>query len=207
MAFGLGMDLNKEGFNVVDVETTGLHPDKDRIIEIAVVHVDPQGTITERWSTLINPGTDVGPTHVHGISNEQVADAPTFLELAPYLYNKLAGLPLVAHNAKFDAGFITEEFRRAGLHVFSEDFPRVDTIELAKAAVSLPNYRLSTCCKHFEIELINAHCALDDTQACAELFSRLLKDNPGCAEAQSSAAQNMMWDVPDEFETPQFKNR
>ncbi len=209
MAFGIGASFGKTGFNVVDVETTGLDSNLDRVIEIAVVHVDPNGTITDTWTSLINPGQDTGAQHVHGISNSMVEDAPRFEEIAAYLYDKLAALPLVAHNAKFDAAFITEELRRAGLHTFSDDFPRLDTIELAKLSLNLPNYKLETCCKHLDISLEHAHCALDDTIACAELFCALMKEDAqiDLIKKASLEAENMVWDVPDNIAEPKIKLR
>lgn len=207
MAFEIGAALGKQGFNVVDVETTGLNTQKDRIIEIAVVHVHPDGSIGETWTTLINPQTEVGASHIHGITEEKIKDAPLFEELAPYLYHKLAGLPLVAHNARFDAEFITAELIRAGLHSFGEELPRIDTIELAKSLITLPNYRLETCCSYFDISLTHAHCALDDTLACAKLFAQLLKLRKDMSFPEILRAENMVWDVPDEINEPRVKLR
>jgi len=59
---------NATGFAVVDVETTGLFPARDRVVEVAVVHLDPDARVTGEFSTLIDPRRDVGPTRIHGIS-------------------------------------------------------------------------------------------------------------------------------------------
>jgi DNA polymerase-3 subunit epsilon len=59
------------GFAVVDVETTGLFPGSHRVAEIAIVHVDPEGNVTDRWETLINPQRDLGPQRIHGIRAER----------------------------------------------------------------------------------------------------------------------------------------
>jgi DNA polymerase-3 subunit epsilon len=72
------------GYTVIDVETTGLSPEThDRIGEIGVVYVSDRGDIQDRWSTLINPQRDVGPTRIHGISATDATAAPTFQQLAP----------------------------------------------------------------------------------------------------------------------------
>jgi DNA polymerase-3 subunit epsilon len=101
---------------IVDLETTGAHPAWDRVTEIAVVEVEA-GEVVSEWSTLVNPGTSIPPAiqALTGITNAMVADAPAFEDLAPGLYERLAGRLFVAHNARFDYGFLRHEFERAGL--------------------------------------------------------------------------------------------
>ena len=101
---------------IVDVETTGAHPAWDRVTEIAVVEV-ADGEVLSEWSTLVNPGTSIPPAiqALTGITNRMVADAPAFEDLAPGLYERLEGRVFVAHNARFDYGFLRREFERAGL--------------------------------------------------------------------------------------------
>src|SRR5260221_441124 len=102
---------------IVDLETTGAHPAWDRVTEIAVVEIDG-GDVVSEWSTLLNPGTSIPPAiqALTGITNEMVAGAPAFEELAASLYERLAGRVFVAHNARFDYGFLRHAFERAGLH-------------------------------------------------------------------------------------------
>ena len=101
---------------IVDLETTGAHPAWNRVTEIAVVEVQA-GEIASEWSTLVNPGTSIPPAiqALTGITNEMVADAPAFEDLAQDLYERLDGRVFVAHNARFDYGFLRHEFERAGL--------------------------------------------------------------------------------------------
>lgn len=101
---------------IVDLETTGAHPAHDRVTEIAVIEVD-EGEVAGEWSTLVNPGTSIPPAiqALTGITNDMVADAPSFGTLAAELHARLAGRVLVAHNARFDYGFLKHEFERAGL--------------------------------------------------------------------------------------------
>ncbi len=101
---------------IVDLETTGAHPAWDRVTEVAVVEVQ-DGEVVSEWSTLVNPGTSIPPAiqALTGITNDMVADAPAFEELAPGLYERLEGRVFVAHNARFDYGFLRHEFERAGL--------------------------------------------------------------------------------------------
>jgi DNA polymerase-3 subunit epsilon len=101
---------------IVDLETTGAHPAWDRITEIAVIEV-AGGDVASEWSTLVNPGTSI-PAPIQaltGITNEMVEDAPSFEELAAGLYERLDGRVFVAHNARFDYGFLRRSFERAGL--------------------------------------------------------------------------------------------
>jgi DNA polymerase III subunit epsilon len=101
---------------IVDVETTGSDPATDRITEIAVLQADGIA-LTAQWSTLVNPGKSIpGAVQVlTGITQEMVDAAPRFAQIADELYERLAGRVFVAHNARFDYGFLRREFERAGL--------------------------------------------------------------------------------------------
>ena len=109
------MQLLDAPLAIVDLETTGAHPAHDRVTEIAVIEVD-EGEVTGEWSTLVNPETAI-PAAIQaltGITNDMVAGAPRFAALAKELGARLAGRVLVAHNARFDYGFLKHEFERAG---------------------------------------------------------------------------------------------
>src|SRR5690606_4867295 len=100
-------------YAVIDVETTGLYPGgHDRVVEVAVVHLDSRGTVEDRWCTLVNPGRDLGARHIHGIRTADVLDAPTFGEIAGRLARLLRGRSPVAHNQRFDLAFLRAEFGR-----------------------------------------------------------------------------------------------
>lgn len=101
---------------LLDLETTGGNPVSDRIIEIAAVRVE-EGREVARWSTLVHPGRWVSPfiTNLTGIDNAMVAEAPRFEAVAPRLLELLDGTVLVAHNVRFDHGFLKNEFRRVGI--------------------------------------------------------------------------------------------
>src|SRR6185503_15442680 len=101
---------------IVDLETTGSDPSADRITEIAVLEVEGF-EISSHWSTLVNPGGSIPGViqALTGITNEMVAAAPRFAELAAELHARLQGRVFVAHNARFDYGFLRREFDRAGI--------------------------------------------------------------------------------------------
>ena len=104
-----------EGIVFVDLETTGATASTDRITEIGIVEVDSSGV--REWSHLVNPETRISPfiERLTGISNDMVATAPTFADLAEEVRGRLHGRLFVAHNARFDYGFLKNEFHRAGL--------------------------------------------------------------------------------------------
>jgi DNA polymerase-3 subunit epsilon len=162
------------GYAVVDVETTGFAAHgADRIIEVAVVHLDERGDITDEWCTLINPGRDLGPQHVHGIRTADVWSAPSFDQAAGALADRLAGRVLVAHNLAFDSRFLAAEFGRLGY-----DFPTSGLCTMLLAPRFLPNLSsksLKACCAATGISQGVAHSALYDARATGLLLARFLR--------------------------------
>lgn len=110
------MQLLDAPLAIVDLETTGANASWDRITEIAVIEVE-DGEVSGEWSTLVNPETPIPPAiqALTGITNDMVESAPTFATLARDLHERLAGRVVVAHNARFDYGFLRQEFERSGI--------------------------------------------------------------------------------------------
>ncbi|MEV7779805.1 DEDDh family exonuclease [Kitasatospora sp. NPDC088351] len=157
-----------EGFAVVDVETTGLGR-SDRVISAGVYQLDPDGEVTDHWYTLVNPERDPGPVWIHGLTDELLADAPTFPQIAGALAERLRGRVLVAHNALFDWNMISREFSRAGLHAPVDQ--RLCTMVLSRdLRLPLPNGKLSSLAAYFGVQQRQAHNALDDARVLAEAF-------------------------------------
>jgi DNA polymerase III subunit epsilon len=100
----------------LDVETTGTHATIDRVIQLGISKLYPDGTQRD-WETLINPGISIPPevTAIHGIKDDDVKDAKTFCELAPIIKQGLTDCDICAFNGKFDLNFVKEEFRRCGI--------------------------------------------------------------------------------------------
>ncbi len=158
------------GFAVIDLETTGLYPRTDRVIEVAVVHVGSEGQVTGEFSTLINPGRDVGPTRIHGIRAADVMQAPSFARAAATLWQLLAGRVLVAHNVPFDARFLEAEFSRCGTRLPPP--PLMCTMQLASYYLpDLPGRSLAACCAAARISTPRWHSALDDARAAGLLLA------------------------------------
>ena len=165
--------FNEASFACFDFETTGFSPKRDRVIEVAVVTVT-RGMVGSSWTSLINPGDDVelGATHIHGIKREWIRSAPSFAEIAGTLFSLLDGKVLVAHNANFDLGFLRSEMSRAQLLAKGTLFPHWDTMKAADFAPSLPASRkLVDVAAAFGVKIANAHQALDDALAVAEIVA------------------------------------
>ena len=158
---------------VVDVETTGTDPRTCRILSVAALALAPDGTILDTMSTLLNPGVDPGPTHIHGLTTMTLAGAPQFHDISTPLTTFLRGRTLVAHNADFDYGFLTAEAARARTKLPVDEI--LCTVELAAALnLGLPNLRLATLADHYRIQQHRPHDALDDATVLARIFRQLL---------------------------------
>jgi DNA polymerase III epsilon subunit-like protein len=174
------------GYAVFDIETTGFRLHPDSIVEIAVVHVDAAGEITGSWDTLLRPRDgEVGPTHVHGVTRGMVEAAPTFADLAPALYDLFADRTPVAHRiAQFDGRFLNAHFTWSGIE--TDAFTRgLCTWQLASRTLPLAHHTLGDCCDHLGIELTDAHQALDDTVATAQLLGHFIRSGH-CATSTAS---------------------
>ncbi len=167
--------LEECAFAVVDVETTGMRPgDDDRITEIAVVVV--QGSRRElAFESLVNPRRPI-PARIcelTGITNQMVSTAPTFDEIADELLAALAGRVFVAHNARFDWGFVGHEVRRARDLVL--DGPRLCTVKLARRLYrGEPSYGLDALANRFALEFPSRHRAAGDAMVTGMLLDRLV---------------------------------
>ncbi|MDA8147470.1 MAG: 3'-5' exonuclease [Actinomycetota bacterium] len=161
------------GFAVVDVETTGFSPTRDRIVEVGVVVLGVTGVTEEVFATLVDPGRDPGPTHVHGISAAMVSGAPPFGAVHPHLAHLLSGRVVVGHNVdRFDLGFLREECRRAGGDAaVPVGLATIDTLGIAQRHLSLYGHAtLASCCAHFGLSWTEHHNALGDAEVTASLF-------------------------------------
>jgi DNA polymerase-3 subunit epsilon len=158
---------------VIDVETTGLCASRtDRVVEIAVVLMDEKDGILEELSSLINPGRDVGPTRIHGITPSMVRNAPGFDDVIGRLCQMLGGAVAVAgHNVRFDLSFIHAEFERAGCPL--PDIPALCTMRLAGGG------KLERVCVDYEVPRPTvAHSALADARATAMVLQKMLTADP-----------------------------
>ncbi len=166
---------NNNRFVVFDIETTGLNKDTEEITEIGAVLVE-DGKITKKWGTFVNPEKPIPAkiSELTSITDDMVADAPKIGEALPEFFEFSEGAVLVAHNAKFDTGFIKEKAKKCGLEY---NFGHLDTLMLAKCLYpDLANYRLNTLTKHLNVVLENHHRAVDDAKATADIFVKMLEE-------------------------------
>ncbi|MBE7324497.1 DNA polymerase III subunit epsilon [Nocardioides sp. Y6] len=159
-------------YAVIDFETTGLMPERsDRVLEVGVVLSDDRGQVEHEWTTLVNPGRDVGAAHIHGIRAADVLDAPGFADITDHLLELVAGRTVVAHNAWFDMRFLRAELLRAGHDL--DHPPAVCSMRWAGRTIGAA--ALWQCCEALGIELVNAHTALDDARATSRLVAHLVE--------------------------------
>jgi DNA polymerase-3 subunit epsilon len=169
------LELNlKRPIAFLDLETTGVNVSTDRIVELSVLKISPNGK--EEWmSTRINPGIPIPPktTAIHGIRNEDVVNSPTFKEVAKNLANFLEGCDLAGYNAiKFDIPVLAEEFLRVNIdfNFLKRRYVDVQVIFHKKEQRTLTAAYLFYCKKNLE----GAHGSKADTAATFEILKSQL---------------------------------
>jgi DNA polymerase-3 subunit epsilon len=185
------------GYAVVDTETTGcLTSYRHRIAEIAVIHVDADGTTTGEWSTLINPQRDLGPQAIHGIRAADVRRAPTFDQVAPEVVDLVRGRSVVAHNWPFDAMHLRAEFDRIGVETPFHSYSGLCTMRIAGQAMPWARRSLIECCAAAGLPVRDWHTARDDALAAADLLRHLLAVAPALIKLTADHRQAASWPWP-----------
>lgn len=156
----------------VDLETTGATASSDRITEIGIVELDPDGTVRE-WQQLVNPGQSISPfiEQLTGISDAMVADAPPFAEVAAETLRRLQGRLFIAHNAGFDYGFLKSEFKRTGI-----DFRTTVLCTVKLSRTLFPEHKrhnLDTLIERHDLQASARHRALADAQLIHQFWQRI----------------------------------
>jgi DNA polymerase III subunit epsilon len=173
------------GYAVVDTETTGLLTGyRHRIAEIAVIHVDADGTTTGEWCTLLNPQRDLGAQAIHGIRAADVRCAPTFDQITGHLANLFTGRVVVAHNWPFDAMHLRAEFARFGVDVPFHATAGLCTMRAAGRAMPWARRSLIECCAAAGLPDRAWHTALDDARGAADLLRHLFDQAPHLVETR-----------------------
>ena len=160
-----------DSYVCIDLETTGLNPKTDKIIEIGVVKVE-NNLIVEEWETLVNPDRKLEEriASLTGIRDEQLASAPTIVEVLPKLLEMTGDYVLLGHSVLFDYSFIK---KAAVNRKLSFEKQGIDTLKIArKYLADLESRSLPYLCEHYGIEH-SAHRALYDAKATVELYRKL----------------------------------
>lgn len=161
------------GWAVVDVETSGFRPGQARIISLAALALDAEGNVERSVVSLLNPGVDPGPTHVHGLTSEMLAGQPRFTEVCDELVDLLRGRTLVAHNVAFDYAFLTAEAEIADIELPTDTV--MCTVELARRLeLGTENLRLETLAAHWGLTQLRPHDAFDDALVLSRILTRVL---------------------------------
>lgn len=161
------------GWAVVDVETTGFRPGQARIVSIAALAVGDDGNVEHSVASLLNPGVDPGPTHVHGLTAEMLEGQPCFADVVGDVIDVLRGRTLVAHNVGFDYSFLAAEAELVGAELPIDSV--MCTVELARRlALGTENLRLETLAAHWGVSQMKPHDALDDAQVLAQILKPTL---------------------------------
>ena len=172
----LGTPLADVTFVVVDLETTGGSPERSGITEIGAVKVRG-GEVLAEFQTLINPGVPIPPTItiLTGITEAMVMPAPTIDQVLPTFLEFAGDAVLIAHNARFDIGFLNAALVAHGHEALTNRV--IDTVKLARRLVrsEVPNCKLGTLAAHFRVSATPSHRALDDARATVEVFHALLE--------------------------------
>ncbi|HXH29816.1 MAG TPA: 3'-5' exonuclease [Bacteriovoracaceae bacterium] len=170
------LSLFPKGLVAVDLETTGLSPLVDKIIEIAAVKITTEGVVTS-YHQLINPLIEIPAFTIqfHGLTNDHLTEAPTIKKPLKEFWEFVGRHPMIAHNSTFDLGYLIKSS-----HDFQIEFPPLDIYDSCrylravykKTETTAPlNFKLSTLSKFFGIEL-NHHVAMEDTLACLKIMAR-----------------------------------
>ena len=155
----------------LDLETTGLRPETDAIIEVGAVRFSADGQVRDSWSSLVNPLVPI-PRKIQvltGITPQDVARAPTLHEVLPALGSFARDYPIVGHNVSFDRNFLSQK----GLPLANTP---IDTFELASILLpKMPSYNLEMLTKSLNIQSPTYHRALEDARLAKDLFLALLE--------------------------------
>jgi DNA polymerase III subunit epsilon len=162
------------GWAVIDVETSGFRPGSARMISLAALALDADGRVEESVVSLLNPGVDPGPTHVHGLTAAMLEDQPQFADIVADVVDVLQGRTLVAHNVAFDYAFLTAE-----AEIVDTELPidtAMCTVELARRLeLGIDNLRLETLAAHWGVPQRRHHDAFDDAVVLTGVLSAALE--------------------------------
>lgn len=166
-----------DNYICLDLETTGLRPSKDWIIEVAAYRVR-DGYVEDRFVSLVRPGeiSKVTPfiTNLTGISREMVSDAPLPDDVLPELFEFVGEDMIVGHNTCFDMNFLYDGAVRAGLPPIGNDF--TDTMRISRRTYrELPNHKLGTLAQYLSVTQDGAHRAAADVETTISCYEKMVK--------------------------------
>lgn len=178
----MSLIADPDDYVCLDLETTGLSPMRDWIIEVAAYRVR-EGSVEDRFVSLVRPGeiSRVSPfiTELTGITKEMVAEAPLPEEVLPRLFGFIGCDMVVGHNVCFDMNFLYDGALKAGLRPIGNDF--TDTMRISRRTYSyLPNHKLGTLAEFLHIDQHGAHRAAADVETTIGCYEKMVKHRDAC---------------------------
>ena len=170
---GKSLDNLVDDYVLVDIETTGLSPQKDDIIEIGAIKVK-DNKIVDTYSALINIGKSVPPyiTKLTGITTDMIkSEGKETCSVLKDFFDFAGDNIIVGHNVNFDINFIYDKCEKYLDRPLCNDF--IDTMKIAKRLVDTPNYKLGTLAEYFEVDYNGAHRGLKDVEITYEVYNKL----------------------------------
>lgn len=180
-----------DNYIVLDTETTGLNPARDKVLEIGAARIE-QGRVVETFETMIDTGVPIPEriTELTGITDAMQAEGKKTEEAFREFFDFCKDLPILGHNITFDFSFLKQMAVNLG-YSFEKD--GIDTLKIArKVLADLPSRRLPDLCVHYGIDPGHSHRALDDALATHELLQRLWKEF-GEKEPDAFAARSLQY--------------
>lgn len=173
------LSLFPKGLVAVDLETTGLSPLVDKIIEIAAIKITPEGIVSS-YHQLINPLIDIPEFTIqfHGLTNDDLKMSPTIKKPLKDFWDFVGRHPMIAHNSTFDLGYLIKSS-----HDFQIEFPPLDIYDSCRYARAVyknkenspVNFKLSTLSQYVGFDLQH-HVAIEDTFACLKIMAHIAKE-------------------------------
>ena len=166
-----GLSIHETPIAVIDFETTGLTPGMDRVVEISVYRLEPGKSPYLAFDTMVNPQRTMSATDIHGITDDDVVNAPIFSEIAGDFVDSLAGCVVSAYNVYFDIKFLNYELHQAGV---SYEVPHFCLMYMRPMLDLGKRCNLETACQSHNIDYDAAHIAAVDAEASAKLMEYYL---------------------------------
>lgn len=184
---------------VVDIETTGLDPAYDSLIEVAALKVE-NSVVVDSFSSLINPIQPINSyiSDLTGITNEQLSSAPSITTVLPELWDFIGNNIVVGHNVNFDINFLYDNFLKVLGKSFSNDF--IDTLRLSKKYFkNAPSFRLASLASFLNISVDISHRALSDCHTANALYTKLVSASEKIEESEQELLSSLNFDSSNPF--------
>jgi DNA polymerase-3 subunit epsilon len=199
------MDILEGPLAIVDIETTGMSYARSRVIEVGVIRVE-NGEVVDSFNSLIDPQTELPMfiTELTGISKNDLNHAPTFYDISAELYQIMDGAVFIAHNVRFDYGFLKQEFKRLNKK-FSPKL--LCTVKLSKALYpGVRGHKLQDLIDRCQINVANRHRALDDATATWQFIQHSIDNFPALTTDAAVKQQIKSPSLPKNLELNTIKN-